>query len=86
MNYKIQEVNILNQILLLFLLCGRPLGFKHDALEFFKNSKMFIGRVDFGICLFFRSQEADFLQTLKLSLYVAGIFFDQFSKSSDMGL
>ena len=47
---------------------------------------MLIGVINFGVSLFFGKQEADFFEALKFALNVARIFFDQFSKTTYVGL
>jgi len=52
------------------------LRFDDDALEFFENWELFVGRVDFGVAVFGRSKEACLFETAKLALDVARVFFD----------
>ena len=70
--------------LLLSFLIGRTLAFKNDALKFLKNWEVLIGVVDFSVTLLFAYQKANLFKTLELALNVAGIFFDQLGKPTDM--
>lgn len=55
-------------------------------MEFFEDSKVFVGRVHFGIALLLGVQEANLLEALQLTLNIAWVFLDQFSESADVRL
>ena len=63
-----------------------PLGFQHDALQFFEDGELFVGVINLGIALLFGDQEANFFEALEFALDVAGVFFDEFGQAADVGL
>jgi hypothetical protein len=62
------------------------LALDDDALEFFEDRELLVGRVYLGISLFFTGQEADFFQALELALDIAWIFFYQLSEAPHVGM
>jgi hypothetical protein len=71
--------------LLLFLL-GGALCFQHYTLEFFEDSEVDVGVINFSISLLFGYQETNFFQPLQFALDVSGIFFNQLGQTANMGL
>jgi hypothetical protein len=55
-------------------------------LQLLKDGKVPVSTINLGVGLFFRSQKTDLFQSLKLSLDIACIFFDQLGKTPYMGL
>jgi len=64
---------------------AHSLRLQDNALQFFKNSKVFIGVVYLGVALFFRYKEADLFQPLKLALDITSILFNKFGEPTDVG-
>jgi hypothetical protein len=62
------------------------LALKHHALELFKQRKLLVDAVAFGISPFPRLQKSNLFQFLQFPLDVAGILFDEFGHTPDVGL
>lgn len=62
------------------------LRFNHDTLQFLKNRKLLVRRVNLGIALLVAGKKSDFLQALEFALDVARIFFDEFREAADMSV
>jgi hypothetical protein len=60
-------------------LVSGPLGFKHDALQFFEYREVLVGVVNFSIALALAYQKSDFFQPFELALDIAGILAYQLS-------
>lgn len=66
-----------------FLRC--TLRLQNDTLQFFKNRKLLVRVINFGIPLLFTDKESDFFEPFKFALDVASVFFYQLSQASNMG-
>lgn len=66
-------------LVLVAAVSGYSLRLHDDALEFLEYRELLVGVINLGVALAFADKKADFLQTLKFALDVAGVFFNKFS-------
>ena len=55
-------------------------------MELFEDGELFVGVINLRVPLFFTEEKTDFFKAFKLTLDIAGIFFDQFSKTANVRL
>jgi hypothetical protein len=62
------------------------LALDDDALQFFKDWELLIGRVNLRVTLLLRRQESDLLESLQLTLYVTRVFLNELGETADVSM